>query len=154
MRNSGRIRRFVDKTQPREGPPMKVNLPVRKAILNRRTYEAPAEGRSDKVRLDFNENTSGCSSAVLRALAKLTSKEVAMYPEYQEPTKRLALYFRVRPEELLLTNGGDDTLRVFFDTFVDSRTLILICDPTFPMYRYYAEISGADIEALRYSTEM
>jgi histidinol-phosphate aminotransferase len=133
---------------------MKVNLPVRKAILNRRTYEAPAEGRSDKVRLDFNENTSGCSPAVLRALAKLTSKEVAMYPEYQEPTKQLALYFRVRPEELLLTNGGDDALRAFFDTFVDSGTRILICEPTFPMYRYYAEISGAHIEALRYSSEM
>jgi len=28
---------------------------VREAILNRRTYEAPAEGRSDKLRLDFNE---------------------------------------------------------------------------------------------------
>jgi hypothetical protein len=45
---------------------MKVHLPVRKAILNRRTYEAPAEGRSDKLRLDFNENTSGCSPAVRR----------------------------------------------------------------------------------------
>jgi len=59
---------------------MKVHLPVRKAILNRRTYEAPAEGRSDKLRLDFNENTSGCSPAVRRALAKLTTKQLAMYP--------------------------------------------------------------------------
>ena len=133
---------------------MKVNLPVRKAILNRRTYEAPAEGRSDKMRLDFNENTSGCSPAVLRALAKLTSKQVAMYPEYQKPTKQLARYFRVRPEELLVTNGGDDALRVFFDTFVDSATNILICEPTFPMYRYYAEIAGARVHALRYDSEM
>jgi hypothetical protein len=45
---------------------MKIHLPVRKAILNRRTYEAPAEGRSNKLRLDFNENTSGCSPAVPR----------------------------------------------------------------------------------------
>jgi len=34
-----------------------------------------------------------------------------MYPEYQAPTARLARYFGVRPEELLLTNGGDDALR-------------------------------------------
>src|SRR5260370_1001290 len=52
---------------------MKVHLPVRKAILNRRTYEAPAEGRADKLRLDFNENTSGCSPAGRRALARLTT---------------------------------------------------------------------------------
>jgi hypothetical protein len=78
---------------------MKIHLPVRKAILNRRTYEAPAEGRSDKLRLDFNENTSGCSPAVRSALARLTTKQLAMYPEYQAPTRRIARYFGVRPEE-------------------------------------------------------
>lgn len=133
---------------------MKVHLPVRQAILNRRTYEAPAEGRSGKVRLDFNENTSGCSSSVLRALRKLRAKQVAMYPEYEVPTKRLARHFGVRPEELLLTNGGDDALRVFFDTFVEPRTSILICEPTFPMYRYYAEIAGARVCTARYGTNM
>jgi len=133
---------------------MKVHLPVRQAILDRRTYEAPAEGRSGKVRLDFNENTTGCSRAVRRALAKLTSKQLAMYPEYQAPTQRLARYFRVRPEELLLTNGGDDALRVFFDAFVEPGTSILICEPTFPMYRYYAEIYGAKIVVLRYGRRM
>ncbi|HET9994989.1 MAG TPA: histidinol-phosphate transaminase [Candidatus Acidoferrum sp.] len=133
---------------------MKVHLPVRKAILNRRTYEAPAEGRSNKLRLDFNENTAGCSQEVRRALAKLSAKQIAMYPEYQASTRRLARYFRVRPQELLLTNGGDDALRVFFDTFVESGSRILICEPTFPMYRYYAEIAGAKIETLRYGRNM
>jgi histidinol-phosphate aminotransferase len=133
---------------------MKAQLPVRKAILNRRTYEAPAEGRSNKLRLDFNENTAGCSPAVRRALAKLTTKQLAMYPEYQAPTRRIADYFGVRPEELLLTNGGDDALRAFFDTFVESGSTILICEPTFPMYRYYAEIYGARISILRYGSEM
>jgi len=132
---------------------MRVHLPVRKAILNRRTYEAPAEGRSDKLRLDFNENTAGCSPAVARALAKLTTKQLAMYPEYQAPTRRIARYLGVRSEELLLTNGGDDALRVFFDTFVESGSSILICEPTFPMYRYYAEIYGARISVLRYGCE-
>jgi histidinol-phosphate aminotransferase len=133
---------------------MKVHLPLRPAILNRRTYEAPAEGRAGKVRLDFNENTSGCSPAVRRALAKLTAKQIAMYPEYEVSTKRLARYFGVRPEELLLTNGGDDALRVFFDTFVEPHTSILICEPTFPMYRYWAEIAGAEVCVTRYGANM
>ena len=133
---------------------MKVRLPVRKAILDRKTYEAPAEGRWGKVRLDFNENTTGCSKAALTALRKLSGKELAMYPEYQTPTKLLAKYFGVKAEELLLTNGGDDALRVFFDTFVEPRSHILICEPTFPMYRYYAEIAGARVEELHYSRDM
>ncbi len=133
---------------------MKVRLPVRKAILLRRTYEAPAEGRSGKIRLDFNENTTGCGAAVRKALARLTAKQIATYPEYELPTRKLARYFRVHPEELLLTNGGDDALRVFFDTFVEPRTDVLICEPTFPMYRYYAEIAGARVKVLRYGPNM
>jgi histidinol-phosphate aminotransferase len=133
---------------------MKVQLPVRKAILERRTYEPPGEGRADKIRLDFNENTAGCSPAVTRALAKLSPKQLAMYPEYELGTRRLARHFGVRPNELLLTNGGDDALRVFFDAFVDAGTEVLICEPTFPMYRYYGEIAGAKIRALRYGAEM
>jgi histidinol-phosphate aminotransferase len=133
---------------------MKPKLPVRHAILKRRTYEAPAEGREGKVRLDFNENTAGCSPAVTRALARMSAKQLAMYPEYQKPTERLARHFGVSPEELLLTNGGDDALRVFFDTFVDPDTNVLICEPTFPMYRYWAEIAGAQVCALRYGANM
>lgn len=133
---------------------MNVQLPVRKAILLRRTYEAPAEGRANKIRLDFNENTTGCSPAARNALARLTAKQIATYPEYAAPTRKLARYFRVHPDELLLTNGGDDALRVFFDTFVEPRTSVLICEPTFPMYRYYSEIAGARVQVLRYGANM
>jgi histidinol-phosphate aminotransferase len=133
---------------------MTIDLPVRKAILERRTYDAPAEGREGKVRLDFNENTAGCSPAVLRALRKMSAQQLAMYPEYQRKSERIARYFGVQAKELLLTNGGDDALRVFFDTFVDADSSVLICEPTFPMYRYYAEIAGAELIALRYGPEM
>jgi histidinol-phosphate aminotransferase len=133
---------------------MKVRLPVRKAILQRKTYESPAEGRLNKVRLDFNENTSGCSPAVKRTLARITAKQFAMYPEYNAGARRLARYFGVKVEELLLTNGGDDAIRVFFDAFVDAGSSVLICEPTFPMYRYYGEIAGARIETVDYYTDM
>lgn len=133
---------------------MKTRLPVREAILKRKTYEAPAEGRAGKIRLDFNENTAGCGPAVLRALAKLTPQQFAMYPEYQKSTAKIARHVGVRPEELLLTNGGDDALRVFFDTFVEPSSHILICEPTFPMYRYWAEIAGARVDVCRYDGQM
>lgn len=132
----------------------KFKLPVRPAILKRQTYEAPAEGRGGKIRLDFNENTSGASAAARKALARLSAKDLAMYPEYEIPTRTIASYFRVKPEELQITNGGDDALRVFFDTFVEPGSRILIFEPTFPMYRYYAEIAGAHVDVLRYDAQM
>jgi len=82
-----------------------------------------------------------------------------MYPEYEKSTARIARHFGVRPDELVLTNGGDEAIRVFLDTFVDSTSVaynshILICEPTFPMYRYYAEIAGADVAACRYDAAL
>jgi histidinol-phosphate aminotransferase len=133
---------------------MKPQLPTRQAILDRRTYEPPGEGRADKLRLDFNENTAGCSPAVRRALAKLTPKLLSMYPEYERGIRRLARHFQVAPEETLLTNGGDDALRLFFDAFVDAGATAVICEPTFPMYRYWGEVAGARIEVQRYGPAM
>ncbi|MFZ0966746.1 MAG: aminotransferase class I/II-fold pyridoxal phosphate-dependent enzyme [Candidatus Acidiferrales bacterium] len=133
---------------------MKPTLPIRRAILNKRTYDLPGDGREGKLRLDLNENTAGCSSKVPIALARLSTKHIAMYPEYRRVSARIARYFGVRPEELLLANGADDALRVFFDACVDPRSGVLFCDPTFPMYRFYAENFGARITAPRYTREM
>ena len=47
----------------------------------------PLEGRTDKLRLDFNENPIGCSPAVRRALAKLSAAAISAYPE-QETVRR------------------------------------------------------------------
>jgi histidinol-phosphate aminotransferase len=129
-------------------------IPIRKAVLALAPYNAPEEGRAKKLRLDFNENTVGCSPAVLRALARMTAEEMAIYPEYQAATKRLARYFGVRPAEMHLTNGIDDALHLIADTFINEGDSVLIVEPTFDMYRFFAELAGARVIALRYDDEM
>jgi histidinol-phosphate aminotransferase len=129
-------------------------IPVRKAVLGLAPYNAPEEGRAKKLRLDFNENTVGCSPAVLRALSRMTAEEMAIYPEYQATTKRLARYFGVRPAEMHLTNGIDDALHLIADTFINDGDPVLIVEPTFDMYRFFAELAGARVVALRYDEEM
>ncbi|MGC1685478.1 MAG: histidinol-phosphate transaminase [Candidatus Acidiferrales bacterium] len=133
---------------------MKSKLPIRRAVLNKRTHDLPGDGREGKLRLDLNENTAGCSTSVRRALAGLSTKHIAMYPEYRRASAKIASYFGIRPEELLLANGADDALRVFFDACVDPQTGVLFCEPTFPMYRFYAENFDAKITAQRYTREM
>jgi histidinol-phosphate aminotransferase len=68
------------------------------------------------LRLDYNENTVGCSPAVRRAVARMTRAQLATYPECAAARAKLAPYFRVRPEEMTLTNGADEALRLVFDT--------------------------------------
>ncbi len=118
------------------------------------TYEAPEEGREGKLRLDFNENTVGCSPAVLRALRKVTPEQLAMYPEYEKSVRRLAASFGVRPAEMLLTNGVDDALRLLMEVFIEPGDTVLIPEPTFSMYRFFSQVAGARIVSVRYDEAM
>jgi|CZKC01.1.fsa_nt_gi histidinol-phosphate aminotransferase len=114
----------------------------------------PIEGRAGALRLDFNENTVGSSAAAIRAVRKLTAEQLATYPEYITPTASMARWFGVKPNELTLTNGADGALQHIISTFVEPRSAILLVDPTFVMYRFYAQLSGAQIVALHYDSEM
>ena len=137
-----------------QAPEMTPSPPFRQSLLNKRTREPSSAGRATKIRLDLNENTAGCSPAVRKALARLSAKQIAMYPDYGASSRRIASGLGVKREEMILTNGGDEALRVFFDAFVDPGTAVLFCDPTFPMYRFWAELFGGQIVALRYTDRM
>ena len=133
---------------------MKLPIQPRRAVLDMRPYHPPLEGRAGKMRLDFNENTLGCAPAVRRALRRLTADQVAIYPEYETVRRKLARFFRVQPAELLLTTGTDDALRLIVDTFIEPGRSVLLVEPTFAMYRFYAERAGARIVSLRYDQKM
>lgn len=133
---------------------MKGAIPVRRAVERMRAYNPPLEGRTDKLRLDFNENPIGCSPAVRRALAKLSAASISAYPEQETVRRKVARHFGVRPEELLLTNGTDEALSLVVNTFVESGDRVLLVEPTYAMYRFYSELAGARLAAPRYDAEM
>jgi len=131
-----------------------LKLRFRPSVRRIRNYEAPEEGREGKLRLDFNENTVGCSPAVLRALQTVTAEQLAMYPEYENSVRRLASYFGVRPSEMLLTNGVDDALRLLMEVFIEPGDAVLIPEPTFSMYRFFSQVAGARVISVRYDRAM
>src|SRR2546428_14164906 len=103
-------------------------------------YVPPQENRLGKLRLDFNENTVGCSPAVTRALRGLSPQQVAMYPEYIRATARLGRAIGARAEEIVLTNGGGDALRLPFDVFVGEGENVVFPVPTFPRFTLSSEM--------------
>jgi len=133
---------------------MKPPIPVRKAVARMRPYHPPLEGRDGKLRLDFNENTAGCSPKARAAIRNLTSGTVSMYPEQETVRRELAAFFGVHANELLLTNGTDEALHLIVDTFLEPDDAVLLVEPTFAMYRFYSELAGARIQALRYDAAM
>jgi histidinol-phosphate aminotransferase len=133
---------------------VKLKVPVPANVRNMAPMNLPSWDRSGKLRLDFNENTVGCAPSVLKAVRKLTAEQISKYPEYGDATKWLARYFGVRPSELTVSNGSDGGLRQIVDTFAETGSPVLVTEPTFPMYRFYLNIAGADIHSIRYSDDM
>jgi histidinol-phosphate aminotransferase len=133
---------------------MKLPVPIRPAVLKMRAYNPPLEGRTKKLRLDFNENPIGCSPKVRQALAKLSNGEISSYPEQRTVRRQMAKHFGVGPEELLLSNGTDEALHVIVSTFIEPGDGVLLVEPTYAMYRFYSELAGASILSLRYTAKM
>ena len=126
-------------------------LTPRKAVQKMAPYSPPTGGRAGKLRLDFNENTVGCSPRVIEFLReKLTAEALPVYPEYVEAMSELSAFFGVTTEEFLLTNGTDEAIQVLINTYVDAGDDVLLLRPSYAMYRFYAELAGANIRELAY----
>jgi histidinol-phosphate aminotransferase len=126
----------------------------RHAVQKMKPYSPPAAGRDGRVRLDFNENTVGCSPRVADLIRTAVLEPfLAAYPEYEEARPKLAAFFRVDPDQLLLTNGTDEAIQVLVNTFVDADDEVLLMRPSYAMYRFYAEVAGARVREIEYDVE-
>jgi histidinol-phosphate aminotransferase len=129
-------------------------LAPRDAVRRMAPYHPPTSGRAGKLRLDFNENTVGCSPHVLNYLRdRLSEETLTVYPEYEATRSAVALFLGLGEERFLLTNGTDEAIQVLVNTFVDDGEDILIPTPSYAMYRFYAELAGATIREIPYRAE-
>jgi histidinol-phosphate aminotransferase len=60
------------------------------------------------MRLHLNENTAGCSPAVLAAIGRLGRSDVGFYPDYDAANASVAAHLRLPVDQVLLTNGLDE----------------------------------------------
>lgn len=107
---------------------------------------APATG----LRLHLNENTAGCSPAVVAALRALTPQDLATYPDYDAVIASCAARLRVEPESLLLTNGLDEGILI--TAMVALRNGVraapaegLVVVPAFDMYAACTDAVGGSV---------
>jgi histidinol-phosphate aminotransferase len=123
----------------------------RRAVLDMAPYSPPTGNRAGSLRLDFNENTVGCSPRIVEFLKQqLSGERLAIYPDYADVRPALAEFFHVEPGQLLLTNGTDEAIQVLINTYVDDGDEVLLLRPSYAMYRFYAELAGAAIREMDY----
>lgn len=128
-----------------------LQLKPRPAIDKMAAYHPPSAGRAGKLRLDFNENTSGASPKVVAKIQEVLSADaLTVYPEYTTVLPTLAKFFDVSEDELVMTNGTDEAIQVLINAYIDNDDDVIILTPSYAMYRFYAEVAGAKVRTLPY----
>ena len=132
--------------------PPKGAIKPRLAVVKMAPYHPPTAGRAGKLRLDFNENTVGCSPRVVEALREaIDAPHLTMYPEYGEAREAIARFFEVEPSQFTFTNGTDEAIQAFVNTYVDAGQDVVLLRPSYAMYRFYCEVAGARIREVEYT---
>jgi len=90
----------------------------------------------------------GENPAVLSAYQEALSKvDLFRYPDpfSLELREKLSAYCNHPLQGIFCANGSDDAIDVLTRLFVEPGDEVIICPPTFPMYRTYAQLSYAKI---------
>ena len=127
----------------------------RKAVLEMEAYAPPTSGRFGYLRLDFNENTAGCSPGVLSVLKNIKPWMLASYPEYSKLRKKIAVYCGVDASEVLPANGTDEAIKTVIEIFIERNAdEIIIPVPTYAMFKFYAQLNQAVIKEIKYDDDL
>src|SRR5215467_13452118 len=122
-------------------------LEARAAVRWLKEYHPPL-GNREGLRLDFNENTAGCSPRVLERLRSLDEENLARYPLRENGEGVVAAHLGISASELLLTNGTDEAIHLICGTYLESGDEAIVVVPAFAMFEIYAAATGARVVSI------
>ncbi|MBR0598306.1 histidinol-phosphate transaminase [Sinanaerobacter chloroacetimidivorans] len=101
-------------------------------------------GLDEIQKLASNENQFGPSPLAIEAIREEIDK-INFYPEATavDLVKDLASYLNVKPENVVVGNGGEGLIWVIAMTFLNEGDEILAADPSFDIYKISGDLMGA-----------
>lgn len=120
-------------------------LKARKCIEEMQEYQSPLTSPAPDLRLDLNENTSGCSPRVLAKLRSLDAKTIALYTAREPGEKLVAEFLGLQPAQVLLTNGADEAIDLLCRAYLEADDEIIFVAPAFAMYEIFAHAQDAKV---------
>lgn len=101
---------------------------------------APRDQDSEAIYLDANENPYPREY-------RLSNKYFNRYPEPQPQAllESYAQYIGVQPENLLVSLGGDEAIKLIIEAFCNDENAILFSPPTFGMYAIDSYVVGSKV---------
>ncbi|NLJ64103.1 MAG: histidinol-phosphate transaminase [Christensenellaceae bacterium] len=114
--------------------------------LNLKPY-TPGEQLNDKnyIKLNTNENPYGVSEKAKRYAEEEIAKS-RLYPDPENSllAEKIAEYYRVDKNQVIITNGSDEVLYFIFAGFFTGNKKLLFPNITYGFYRVYADFCGVN----------
>ena len=128
----------------------------RDAIANMHGYtwgEQPDEANT--IKLNTNENPYPPTPMVDEALAHLSGDSLRRYPNpTADPLRALiADLHKVERDQIVVTHGGDEALRLAMTTFVDAQDTFVMADPSYSLYPVLADVQDATVVKIPLQTD-
>ncbi|EKJ84926.1 histidinol-phosphate aminotransferase [Leptospira meyeri] len=128
---------------------------VRKELLTYKPYtpgEQPGLSTST-IKLNTNENPYPPSPKIKEAVEKVLETGVLRkYPNYhgRKLQELIAKDYNLDPDQILVTNGSDEALRLLFQALVGPNDVVVAPDPTYSFYPVLTEqmMVGATYKAV------
>ena len=107
--------------------------------------EQPQDQRT--VKLNTNENPYPPSPSVAQALANIDAAQLRTYPQPTADTLRdaIAAAHGLTRDHVVITNGGDEALRLALTTFVEPGAGFGMAEPSYSLYPVLAAIQDANV---------
>ncbi|NKC01038.1 MAG: histidinol-phosphate transaminase [Pseudomonadales bacterium] len=107
--------------------------------------EQPDDRRT--IKLNTNENPYPPSPAVDEAIAAITGTDLRRYPQPTADPLRveIAKTHGIEQNQIVITNGGDEALRLAITTFVEPTATIAVTEPSYSLYPVLADIHGSQM---------
>ena len=104
----------------------------------------------DVIKLNTNENPYPPSPAVAEALRSFDVERLRKYPEPSSRELRRAIASRLGLDDsqVLVTNGGDELLRLAVSTLCEPQSWILSTEPTYSLYPVLASLHDCRFKSL------
>lgn len=104
-----------------------------------------------QVKLNQNENPWDMPFALRQEiLHHFEATRWSRYPEFIPASlhERLAEFAGLRPDHLIAGNGSNELIQAVLMVTVGPKKRVLICEPTFALYKQVATVLGGDVESI------
>jgi len=104
--------------------------------------------QADVIKLNTNENPYPASPRVAQALASIQVESLRRYPPPTASALRTALaqLHGTNTDNVIVTNGGDELLRLLLATFVAPEECIATAAPSYSLYETLAAAHGCSMK--------